>query len=184
MLILLISAVGSVILILAASILIIAGQPQKQEGELMRLSETAFTGLMGGMIIAVGFFLLYAKYANPAVAGTDHTSYIFVGCFALMSVAIGCGIMPYTFVKKIIAFEDRVLYITILGKHKELYWDKITEIKVPLLSNKATIIGENTRFSVGGEPKAYKKFIKIVQNKIGYKVGSDVFEKLLNRFMF
>lgn len=184
MLELLASLVCCIVFILADVILIIIRQPQKQKGELMRLSETAFTAVMGGMLVILGFFLLYMKYTDPTVAGADQTSYIFAAGFALVCITGGCGIMLFTFLKKIIVCEDRVLFITILGRCKELYWDEIAEIRVPVLSNKLTIIGKNIRFTVGGEPKAYKKFIKIAQKKIKAEVGSSVFEKLSNRFLF
>jgi hypothetical protein len=181
--ILIISAVICTVLILAGSIIIINRQPKRQQGELMRLSETAFTAVMGGMMIALGFFILYAKYADPAVAGTDETSYIFVGCFAVMCAAGGCGIMLYTFLKKIIACEDRVLYVDILGQCRELHWSEITEIRLPLMSNKITLIGKSIRFVAGGEPKAYKEFVKIAKNKIRPEAAGDVFEKLSDRLL-
>lgn len=170
-------------LILASSILIVNKQPQKHEGELMRLSETAFTAVLGGMMIALGFFLLYAKYVNYAVAGTDNASYIFVSGFAVMCVGCGCGIILYAFLRKFIIYEDRVLYVNILGGQWELYWNKITELKLSFMSNKVTLIGNNTRFTVGGEPKAYREFLKIAKKKIKPEVGSDILEKLSGRLL-
>lgn len=184
MLILLISVLLCIALVLAGSILIITKQQKKREDELLRLSETAFTAVMGGMAAVLGFFLLYAKYTDHTVAGSDTTSYFFIGGFAVICVGIGCGILLYTFLKKIIVFNDRILYVTIFGRHKEIYWNKISELRIPFMSNKVTIIGKNTRFTVGGETKAYKKFIKIAKEKIITEVGSDVLEKLSGRFLF
>lgn len=183
MYILLISFVICVLLLAVSSIIIFKSQPAKQEGELLRLSETAFTALMGAMMIVLPFFILYAKYSKPALSGSDMDSYLYIGGFAVVCMVVGCGTMFYTFVKKIIACKDRILYINILGRKSELYWDDITEVKVPILSNKATFIGKNTQFTVGGEPKTYKEFIKIAQRKVKPEVGSDAFMKLLNRFM-
>jgi hypothetical protein len=181
MLILLASGALCIVLIIAAPIQIIIRQPKKQKGELIRMSETVVTAVMGGMLIALGFFILYMKNANSTIAGTDQNSYLFVGVFAVVSVAFGCGIMFYTFLQKIIACEDRVVFVTILGQYKVLYWDEIREIKVRFMSNKVTLIGKSTQFIVGGEPKTYKEFLKIAKKKIRPEVGSDVLEKLLSR---
>ena len=181
MIVLLVSLVLCVVLLSLTAIQIKRRQPQQQQGELLRLSETKATAVMGGMLIALGFFILYMKTVNVTIAGTDQTSYLFVGGFALMCVAIGCGIMAYTFLQKVIAFEDKVVFIPIIGRTKQLYWNEISEIKVPFLTNNATFIGKSCKFTVGGEPKTYKEFIKIAKKKVKPEVVSDVLEKLLNR---
>lgn len=183
MVILLVSAVICAVLILASMALIIKRQPKRQQKELMRLSETVFTAVMGFMMIALGVFLLYQKYTDPEIAGTDINSYVFICGFSIVCVACGSCMMPYTFLKKIIACEDRVIYVTILGECRELYWRDVTEVKLPLMSSKITLIGKNTRFVAGGETKAYKEFIRIAKNKIRAQVGSDVLDKLSDRLM-
>ena len=108
-------------------------------------------------------------------------SYLYIGGFAILSVAFGCGILLYTFLRKVIVYEDGFVFVSILGKEKRLLWKEITEIKVPTLSNKATFIGKNTQISVGGEPKAYKAFLKIAMKYIKPEIGSDTLANLLNR---
>lgn len=147
----------------------------------MRLSETVFTAGMGGMLILMGFFILAMKFADPQIAGTDLTSYLFVGAFSVGSTAVGCGIMFYTFLQKFIAYEDRIVFISILGTSKELYWKEIIEIKTTLMSNRVTLVGKKSKFSVGGEPRRYKEFLLIAKRKISPEVGSDVLQNLLNR---
>lgn len=181
MTILLISTIVCTVLIAATIILLAIRQPKKQDGELLRLSEPTVTAVMGVMMIAMGFSILYMKSVNATIAGTDLTSYLFVGGFAVVCVAISCGTLFFTFLKKIIAFEDKVVFVTISGQLKELRWIDITEVKVPILSNKVTLIGNNARFSLGGDPKTYKVFLQIAKKKIKPVVCSDVFEKLLNR---
>ncbi|RPI87156.1 MAG: hypothetical protein EHM41_05955 [Chloroflexi bacterium] len=184
MFILVISFVVCILFVAAAVALIVTRQPKKEGGELLRLTETYVTGVMGAMMIALAFFLLYMKYVDPAIAGVDQVSFYYVAGFAAMCAAVGSGIQLYTFLRKIIAYEDKVVFVTMLGQIKELYWNDITEVKVSRLSNKAIFIGKNTQFSVGGETKTYKKFIEIARKKIRKTVGSEVFEKLFNRFMF
>jgi hypothetical protein len=55
---------------------------------------------------------------------------------------------------------------------------------VARLSNKALFVGGEKQIAVGGEPKTYKKFVHIARKKVRGTVGSEIFERLLNRFMF
>ncbi len=181
MLILLISIAICTILVFLTVILIKLNQSKKVEGELLRLSETRFTAVMGGMAIAMGFFIICMKYLNTSLVGNDLTSYIFVGIFAVGCTLVGCGILFYTFIQKVIAYEDKIVFVSILGKSRELYWKEIVEIKTTFISNKVTLIGNKSKIYVGGEPKKYKEFLKIAKKKIKPEVGSEVLQNLLNR---
>jgi hypothetical protein len=182
--ILLISAVIAIAVILSAIVLIRVRQPKQQEGELLRLAETSFTAVMAVMMIALAFFILYMKFNNSSLGGTGSTSYYFVAGFAVLCATAGSGILLFTFLKKIIAFEDRVASVSIFGEIDELRWNEITEVKVTPLSNKITLIGKNTRMAAGGEPKSYKEFLKIANKKIKHAVIGDMLEKQLDRFLF
>lgn len=184
MIILLTSAAICTVLILASTILIANKQPKKQKGELLRVSETTMTAVMGVLMFAMSYFILWMKYTQPMIAGTDQTSYLYIAGFAIICTAIGCGIMFYTFLRKVIVYEDSIVFVTIWGGHKKMFWNEVTEIKVPPLTNKATFFEKKLHFTVGGEPKAYKAFLKIAKSKIKPEVGSDVLENLLNRSIF
>lgn len=155
-----------------------------EKTELMRLAETKITGVLGILLIVFGFFILYMKYNDPAIAGTDQISYLYIAGFALLSAAFGCGILFFTFLRKVVVYEDGFLFISLIGKEKKILWKEITEIKTQPLSNKATFIGKTSRVMVGGEPKAYKAFLKIAMKNIKPEVGSDTISNLLNRSLF
>ena len=184
MLMLLIAFLACVLLFVAAPILIKTRLPKKQADELLRLSETSFTAVLGLMLIALAFFLLYAKYSNSALAGTDTNSYLFVAGFAILCSGSGSGILLYTFLKRIIVCEDRVMAVSLFGKIESLQWKGIIEVKASLLSRSVTLIGSDAQLKVSGEPKAYKKFLEIAKKKIHRAAGSDVLEKQSERFLF
>ena len=184
MIILLVSAVICILLVLFTVIGLTRKQPGVEKVELMRVSETKVTAIMGYLLFAMGLFILYMKYLNPGIAGTDELSYFYVAGIALFSVAIGCGIMFYTFLRKVIVYEDGLVFVSMIGKSKKIFWKEIKEIKVPSLTNKATFIGKNASITVGGEPKAYKAFLKIAMKYIKPEVGSDTLATLLKRSLF
>lgn len=184
MTILLATAVLDSVLLLAALLFGIKRQPPRQEGELMRLAETKVTALMGILMIAMGYLILYEKYIDPQIAGSDPVTYFYVAGFSLICVVFGIGIMAFTFLRKIIVNEKDLVFVTFWGKKKKLEWKEIKELKVPPLTNKLTLIGRKTQFTVGGESKAYKEFLKIAKEKIKKEVGSDTLQNLLNRSLF
>lgn len=182
--ILLTSAVVDTVLLVGTILQLTQNVSPRQPGELMRLLEPKVTAFMGALLIAMGYFILIMKYLNPTIAGNDQVSYIYVGGFSLICVGFGCGIMFYTFLKKVIVTEDRLIFVDMFGKRKEMYWKEITQVKVPTLTNNLTLIGREARYTVKGEPKAYKEFLKIAKEKIRKEIGSDTLENLLNRSLF
>ena len=168
-------------LIILTVVMITKNQPEKQKNELMRLSETMVTAVFAVLLIALSYFILYMKFAQPDIAGGGLTSFLYVSGFAALCTLLGCGIMFYTFLRKFIVYSDGVVYLNLFGKKKKLLWKDIVEIKVPPLTNKATLIGASSKFTVGGEPKTYKKFLKIAKANVRPEVGSDILENLINR---
>jgi hypothetical protein len=184
MIILYISAFFCILLVLFTVISLTRKQPGTEKVELMRVSETKITAIMGYLLFAMGFFILCMKFLNPGIAGTDELSYLSVAGIALFSVAIGCGILFYTFLRKVIVYEDGFVFVSMFGKSKKIAWKEINEIKVPTLTNKATFLGKSTSITVGGETKAYKAFLKIAIKYIKPEVGCDTLATLLKRSLF
>lgn len=180
---LIISLILSITCLAGTFYLVMTKNPKKTEKELLRLAETRFTAVMGGMLIIMGFFLLVVKMIDPTRGGSDPTSYIFASLLALLCVASGCGIMLFTLLKQIIAHEEKLVIVSMFGKRTNLFWKDITEIKLKPLSSKVTFVSKNKNLLVGGEPKTYKKFIAIAKTKIPTRVSHDLLDKLSNRFL-
>jgi hypothetical protein len=181
---LLTSAILCTILILATVFQIIRKQSKKLPGELLRVSETSVTAIMGFLLIAMGYLILIMKFIYPEMAGKDQTTYLYMGGFAVVCAVVGCGIMFYTYLRTVLVYEHGIVFVTLFGKNKKLNWKDITEIKVPPLTNKATLIGNNLSITVGGEPKAYKAFLKVAKKYVKPEIGSDILENLINRSIF
>jgi hypothetical protein len=179
-----IALVVSLFVMGAAGYVIYTRQPEKQPGELLRLSETAFTAVMGIMLILLALALLVMKFLDDTLGGAALDSYIFVGVFAVLSAAGGSLIMMYTFLRKIIAGRDGITFVSMFGNTKEMAWKDIIEVKANPLSSKITLITENDRLTVGGEQKTYKRFLNIARNRIRREVVGDLIDKQIGRFLF
>jgi UDP-N-acetylmuramyl pentapeptide phosphotransferase/UDP-N-acetylglucosamine-1-phosphate transferase len=173
----------SIICLAFAIYLITKKNPKRQEKELLRLSETKFTAVMGGILIVVGFSLPLMKMIEPARGGSDMNSYLIAALLSLLCGVSGSGILLFSMLKKIIACEDKLVVVSLFGKTFSMPWKDITEIKLKPLSSKATFISKQKSVVVGGDPKTYKKFIAIAKTKIPARVSHDLLDKLNNRFL-
>jgi UDP-N-acetylmuramyl pentapeptide phosphotransferase/UDP-N-acetylglucosamine-1-phosphate transferase len=178
---LIISFVISVLSFIFTIFWIIKKQPKKSGNELVIVSDVPETSIMGGMLIAVGFLLLIAKYINPSIAGTDEISYNFAAILGGVCVVSGSQMFLNTFVKKVVAYDDRFEIINMVGKKSSYDWKAVTEIKTVPLSLRATFIVGGESVSINGRAKEYGEFISIARNKIPATVGSDVLGRLYNR---
>jgi len=178
MTVLLASAAICCLLVLATILRLAQMVTQRKDGELLRLSETIYTAAFAVLLIAMAGFILWMKYSHTEIAGKDPTSYFSVGVFAVMCAAVGCGVLFYTFLRKVIVYEEGVVFINLLGAKKQIQWNEITEIKISPLTNKIGLISGSSHFSVGGEAKAYKEFLRIAQQKVKPNVGGPILDKL------
>jgi hypothetical protein len=163
--------------------LIFTKRPKKMENEILRLSEPLMTAVLGGMLIAMGLFILVLKVIDPSTGGSDQSSYLMAAAFVLLCNLSGSAILLFSLLKTIIACEDKLVVVSTFGKQTHLQWREIKEIKLKPLSNKATFISDRLEFVVGGDPRLYKKFIPIARRKIPPRVTQDLLDKLSKRFL-
>ena len=180
---LIVSIVISAICLAGSIYLIVKKNPEKQQKELLRLSETKFTVIMAGLMILMGFALIVVKFMDPTRGGSDTLSYMVVALLALICVISGSGILLFTLLKQIVVTEDGLLIISVFGKSMDMPWKSITEIKLKPLSSKVKFISKQQSVLVGGDPHQYKKFIAIAKTKIPTRVSHDLLDKLNNRFL-
>lgn len=175
------SAIACTLLFITVIIIIVRKQPILDGSELAKVKETPETGIMGIVSCLLCYALLIMKYIDPTIGGTDLTSYKFVAGFALICALCGYEVLLFAYEKKVIAYKDRIEAYNQLGIKKVIYWNMITEVKVPVLSKRATFKTNNDSISVNGSPSSYTKFIKIAKEKVSPIVASDDLAKLYSR---
>lgn len=144
-----------------------------EQGELFRIRETPMTAVLGFALWAEAFVVLYFLLTQPerlAPSGQSRlNSYIFLAA----SAVLGGAMILYCFVKKILVFDDRVTYVSLLGQRKTIRWDEITEVKATQ-SKRLTLLKDGAQFTVGGRAGAYHRFLKLAAKKIPPEAGEDV----------
>lgn len=152
------------------------------EDGLVCIRETWVTALMAVMLIALGVFIVYMKLADPTVSGTDANSYWFVAGFSLLCHLMGDFTILFTFVKRVVLFEDSVEACSVLGKKTRVAWKDITKVDKSMMSKaiKMTDVHGNT-LSVSGDDKSLKRFTEIAREKLKASQGSDLLRNVESR---
>ncbi len=177
-----ISLAVCVLLILATGVLCWKNQPPRLEGERLRVRSVPETGLMAGMLLAVGLALDVVKLVLPETAGTDPGSWTFIAVFALVCVGAGCHILLAAFVKQVVAYDDRFEAYTPFGGSQVVYWRQVTEVKSQLLSKAVTFKAPAAAVSVNGRNKEYLAFLDLALERVPREIGSDELGKLRQRY--
>lgn len=145
-----------------------------EQGELFRIRETPMTAAMGLALWVEAFFLLYVLLTRPDQLAPSVRSRINAYLFLVVSAVLGGAMILYSFVKKILVFDDRVTYVSALGQRKTLRWDEIDEVRVTQTKRLTLLKKGGVQFTVGGRTEAYRRFIKFASKKVPPEAGEDV----------
>ena len=174
------SLAAAVVLLIAAIVLMVKNRCT-DEG-LVCVRETWMTAVMGVMLVTVGVFITVMKLTDPSVAGTDESSYWFVAVFGLLCHLLGVFMLLYTFVKRIVLFEDRIEDCSPFGITRTMYWGDIVQVEKPV-TRKAYILTDRdgNTISVSGDSKASKAFVDFARTKIKSAQGTNLLHQVERR---
>ena len=80
--------------------------------------------------------------------------------FLAASIVLGSFIIFYYFVKGVYIYEDRIDYVSVVGKKTEVLWEEIIDIKITQMQRVKLFYGPNSSITVGGEKKDFKEFLR------------------------
>lgn len=143
--------------------------------------ESPVTAVLSVFCLVVSFFLLYAKFSDPSVAGDNPGSWWFIGGLSVASALLGCYNLLYIFVRKYMVFPDRLVTVNVLGDSSEFYWGDIQSVSVPMMSRSLRIKSPHGTCHIrSGNSREYRKFVGILKDYIPRAGGRDQVENLYN----
>jgi len=179
---LIVGALGlSVIAVIVVVVQMRTKQHKPDGTELAIVAEIPETAIFGVALALLGFFMLIAKLRGMDVGGTDATSFTFIAVFGIVLVIAGAEIMLMSFIKRTIAYKDKIVSFNSYGKSREIPWVKVTGVSVQPLSRTATFKSAKESISVNGKREEYVKLVQVASEKIPGVVASDDLGKLLRR---
>lgn len=175
-----ISFAAAAVIFVATIVLIIRNRCE--DDGLLCVKETPLTAVMGLMLIALGVWMVYLKLTDPTIAGEDRDSYLFVAVFSLICHLMGDFCLLFTFVKRVVVFDDYLEDCSVIGTRRSLRWNEIVKVDKPVTRKAFKLCGrDGSVITVAGTDKAYKEFAEIAQDKIKNSQGKDLLRVVENR---
>lgn len=169
------------LLLLVGTVVLMVRNRYEDDGYL-RVRETPMTVLMALMAIAMGVWLIYLKLTDPTISGEGRDSYLFVAAFSLACHLMGDYCLLFTFVKRVVVFDDHLDACSVFGKHREMKWTEIVRVEKPVTRKAFKLHDKDGNvITVAGTDKAYKEFAEFAQDKIKNSQGKDLLRVVENR---
>lgn len=146
------------------------------------LRETWMTAVLGIMLLALGFVFPALKLTDPSAAGTDSQSYWFVILFSLACHLMGDFALLFTFVKRTVLYEDRVLACSAFGRQTQIRWEDVVRVDKPVTKSCYILTDrDGDTIQVGGDNKASRQFVDFAKAKIKTASGANLLHQVEHR---
>lgn len=137
--------------------------------------ETGATILLGAMLCALGIAVCILKLRDPTVSGTEESSYLYLSGASLLCELLGCYAVLFGAVKRILAYDDRVEYVSPFGTRKVIPWTEVVRCDKAVVGRTVKLISaDKTVITVSGEPKQCEKLLEFTKNKTRKLSGREL----------
>jgi len=147
--------------------------------ELAVVAEIPETGILGGLLVALGFVMIGGKMAGMPIGGTGATADTFAAVFGVVLVLAGVEVLLMCLVKRTIAYPDRLVSFNSFGADRAIPWGKIVSVKVQPMSRRATFKSADDSISVDGRRADYVELVQVAIAKVPPLAASDDLARLL-----
>lgn len=174
-----ISIAISVLIICIGIFLIMKKNKYDTENVLAVVTEVKATMVLAVMCAVVALFINISKIMDSSIAGNSPSSYYFTAIFGILAALITVYLIAWTYLKKVIAYSDKVEFISVFGQKDEMKWKDVRTVKTVMLSKKSVFKTDTDSFSVLGDMKMYKHFIEIAKDKVRPSSAKEALSDLL-----
>lgn len=169
------AAVAGAALFCASLVLLQKKSASPQAGALAVLREAPVT------VIFAPFLLAVARQMDVSVGGAGESAVWMTAALVLLCAAGSGYILLFTYVRRAVAYPDRLELQSALGRTRSVRWQDIIEVKTAVTSKRVTLRTAKETVSVNGDPRHYRAFVQQLYNHVPAHVGSDTLGQLLQR---
>ncbi|MFR8664325.1 MAG: hypothetical protein ACLVEL_02120 [Ruthenibacterium sp.] len=152
-----------------------------QAGALAVLREAPVTVIFAPFLLAVAILLVAARQMDISVGGAGDSAVLMTAALVLICAAGSGYILLFTYVRRAVAYPDRLELQSALGKTHSVRWQDIVEVKTTVTSKRVTLRTAKETVSVNGDPRHYRAFVQQLYEHVPAHVGSDTLGQLLQR---
>lgn len=181
MMLLYVSAAVCVLALAAVGVLLRVRRYPLNGQEKAVVREAGVTAMLGYLCFLLAGFLLCGKLADPTLGGAQPSSYSLLAALAALCAVTGGFVLLWCYMKKSVAYADRLVQVSWLGRTREIRWSEVQQVKVPMMSRTVVFCTGSEKLAVNGDPKQYKRFIETVRWLVPQHVGSDTLAQLAAR---
>lgn len=160
------AAAISVLTVIICLVLILIRRHKPQTGDLLIVRETYMSWVFGLALWFEVAIILYYVFVMPERLLVNANSYINTSVFMLAGAVTGSAAMLNYFVKCTVVREKELTDISLLGRQKTLKWVQIKSVSVYMGRRLILVSKDNTTIKVGGEPKSFRKFLRLAAEKL------------------
>lgn len=165
-----------------ASLVLVAKNAKKPDkSALAVLREAPVTVIFSPFLLAVAVLVAVARALDPTVGG-EGVQAVWMTAALVLICAAGAGfVLLFTYVRRAVAYPDRLEVRDVLGRTRTLAWKEITEVRTSVTSKRVTLRAGSLTVSLNGDPSVYRDFVQQLYNHVPAQVGSDTLGQLLQR---
>lgn len=175
------AAVAGAALFCASLVLLQKKSAPPQAGALAVLREAPVTVIFAPFLLAVAILLVVARQMDASVGGAGESAVWMTAALVLLCAAGSGYILLFTYVRRAVAYPDRLELQSALGRTRSVHWQDIIEVKTAVTSKRVTLRTAKETVSVNGDPRHYRAFVQQLYNHVPAHVGSDTLGQLLQR---
>ena len=131
------AALGAV-LFCASLVLLQKKSAPPQAGALAVLREAPVTVIFAPFLLAVAILLVAARQMDISVGGAGDSAVLMTAALVLVCAAGSGYILLFTYVRRAVAYPDRLELQSALGKTHSVRWQDIVEVKTTVTSKRVT----------------------------------------------
>lgn len=137
-----------------------------QAGALAVLREAPVTVIFAPFLLAVAILLVVARQMDVSVGGAGESAVWMTAALVLLCAAGSGYILLFTYVRRAVAYPDRLELQSALGRTRSVRWQDIIEVKTAVTSKRVTLRTAKETVSVNGDPRHYRAFVQQLYNHV------------------
>lgn len=153
----------------------VSQEVNSSEGGKIILKMNKLYGIIGILSLIISVIFIIASFFSGAFFGDDA-----IYAFAIISFFFLCGLLLVLYSRNIMAevTSDRIVYVGLTGKRKEIIWDQLKNMSFNTSSKEIILKSETAKIKLHIHLKGIGSLIKIIKQNVDVSIYAQTLQKL------